>query len=212
MSLYSRLVLAPLTDIVCGAGSLAGRRARVVPRAVGRVVELGAGSGHNLPFYDRRAVERVWAVEPSAEMWERARARLADIGDFVEHVQASAERIPLEDGVADTVVVTWALCSIPDPARALAEARRVLRPGGALLFAEHGRAPEADVRRWQDLINPAWVRVSGGCNLNRDPLALIAAAGFALEDVVEGYERGARPFSFNTHGLARAPGRAPPTS
>lgn len=202
MNLYERFVLAPLTDRVCGNASLRDRRQRVVPLARGRVVELGSGSGHNLPFYDRGAVERVWAVEPSMAMWERARPRLATAPP-VTHLHASAELIPLGDEVADTVVVTWALCSIADPSRAVAEALRVLKPDGALLFAEHGRAPDADVRRWQDSLNPAWSRLSGGCNLNRDAPALIAAAGFTIDRVEAGYEPGARPFSFNTLGVAR---------
>jgi ubiquinone/menaquinone biosynthesis C-methylase UbiE len=202
MGLYDRYLLAPLTDRVCASGANAKHRARVIPRARGRVVELGAGSGLNLPFYDRGAVETLWAVEPSREMWRLAASRLAD-APFARWVSSSAERIPLDDGVADTVVVTWALCTIPDPARALAEARRLLKPDGVLLFAEHGRAPDADVRAWQDRINPVWSRLSGGCNLNRDAPALIASAGFTVDELEAGYLPGARPFTFNVRGVAR---------
>ena len=203
MGLYDRYLLPRLTSWVCSAGAHPGQRQRLVPRARGRVVELGAGSGHNLPFYDRTAVERVWAVEPSLGMWRLARPQLEEAGSFVEHVPASAEAIPLEDGLADTVVVTWALCTIPQPERALAEARRLLKPGGLLLFAEHGRAPDADVRRWQDRLNPVWTLFSGGCNLNRDVPALVSAAGFALEGVEAGYLPGSRPFTFNVLGAGR---------
>jgi len=177
----------------------------VVPRASGRVVELGAGSGHNLPYYDRSAVERVWAVEPSLEMWQLAMPRLAQAVPPVEHVAASAEAVPLDDGVADTVVVTWALCTIPHPDVALAEARRLLKPGGLLLFAEHGRAPDAGVRRWQDWLNPVWTRFSGGCNLNRDVHELLKGAGFSLEGVEAEYLPGMKPFNFNVLGAGRKP-------
>lgn len=203
MGLYERYLLAPLTSWVCATGAHAGHRQRVVPRATGRVVELGAGSGHNLPFYDRVNVERVWAVEPSQQMWRLAKERLAQATIPVEHLAASAEAIPLEDGVADTVVVTWALCTIPHPELALAEARRLLKPGGLLLFAEHGRAPDADVQRWQDRINPVWTLFAGGCNLNRDVTGLVSAAGFELQDIEEGYLPGSRPFTFNTLGAGR---------
>jgi ubiquinone/menaquinone biosynthesis C-methylase UbiE len=184
---------------------MGSRRQRVVPRAHGRVVELGAGSGHNLPYYDGRAVEHVWAVEPSHEMWRLASSRRAQSVPTVEHVPTSAESIPLGDSVADTVVVTWALCTIPHPELALAEARRLLKPGGLLLFAEHGRAPDASVRRWQDRLNPVWTHFSGGCNLNRDVPGLMTRAGFTLEDVEAGYAPGPKPLSFHFLGSARKP-------
>lgn len=203
MGLYERYLLPPLTSWVCSSGLHPDRRQRLVPRARGRVVELGAGSGHNLPFYDRRAVEHVWAVEPSHAMWRLAGPRLAGAESFVEHVPTSAENIPLEDALADTVVVTWALCSIPQPERALSEARRLLKPGGLLLFAEHGRAPDPEVRRWQDRINPVWTLFSGGCHLNRDVPTLVTQAGFELEGVEAGYLPGSRPFSFNVLGAGR---------
>jgi SAM-dependent methyltransferase len=203
MGLYERYLLPRLTSWVCATDELGSCRRRVVPRARGRVVELGAGSGHNLPFYDRSAVERVWAVEPSLEMWQLAGARLEGLGPEVEHVAATAESIPLEDGLADTVVVTYALCTIPRADVALAEARRLLKPGGLVLFSEHGRAPDAEVRRWQDWLNPVWTRFSGGCNLNRDIPALLTAAGFELEGLESEYLPGLKPFSFNVLGAAR---------
>lgn len=203
MELYERHLLPRLTSWVCATDDMGSRRRRLVPRATGRVVELGAGSGHNLPYYDGHRVERVWAVEPSVEMWRLAAGRLAGAGPTVEHLAASAESIPLEDGVADTVVVTWALCTIPRPQAALAEARRLLKPGGLLLFAEHGRAPDASVRRWQERLNPVWTIFSGGCNLDRDVHGLLTGAGFVLEDVEAGYASGLKPLSFNTLGAAR---------
>ncbi|MFZ5442230.1 MAG: class I SAM-dependent methyltransferase [Myxococcota bacterium] len=202
MGLYERFLLPGLTSWVCASGSHGRYRQHVVPRAHGRVVELGAGSGHNLPHYDARAVEHLWAVEPSAGMWRLARERLA-LGPRVEHLAASAEAVPLESAVADTVVVTWALCTIPRPELALAEARRLLKPGGRLLFAEHGEAPDEDVKRWQHRLDPVWNLFSGGCHINRDVPALLTAAGFELEEFHAGYLPGLRPFSFNMRGVAR---------
>lgn len=205
MGLYDRYLLAPLTSWVCASGSHGRYRQHVVPRAVGRVVELGAGSGHNLPLYDPRHVEQVWAVEPSPGMWKLAAERLAGLSHLrVEHLAASAEAVPLERGVADTVLVTWALCTIPRPELALAEARRLLKPGGRLLFAEHGEAPDEDVRRWQHRLDPLWNVFSGGCHINRDVPKLLAESGFALDEFQSGYLPGLRPFSFNLRGVARA--------
>lgn len=134
-----------------------------------------------------------------------AAERLASVaGPRVEHLAASAEEVPLEGGVADTVLVTWALCTIPHPERALAEARRLLKPGGRLLFAEHGEAPDEDVRRWQHRLDPLWNVFSGGCHINRDVPKLLAESSFALDEFHSGYLPGLRPFSFNMRGVARA--------
>lgn len=204
MGLYDRYVLPRLTSWVCASGSHGRYRQQVVPRARGRVVELGAGSGHNLPLYDAKNVELVWAVEPSAGMWQLAAPRLTSTSLRVEHLAASAESVPLESGVADTVVVTWSLCTIPHPELALGEARRLLKPGGRLLFAEHGEAPDEDVRRWQHRLDPVWSRFSGGCHINRDVPGLLAGGGFLIDELHAGYLPGARPFSFNLRGVARA--------
>jgi ubiquinone/menaquinone biosynthesis C-methylase UbiE len=163
-----------------------------VPAAEGRVLEIGVGSGLNLPFYSQR-VRQVIGLEPSPKL-------IAPAAQFIE---GSAEEIPLNDGTIDTVVMTWTLCSIPDASRALGEIRRVLKPGGRLLFAEHGRAPEPNVARWQDRLIPMWKRCAGGCHLNRAVASLIEAAGFALERCETGYMRGAMPLSFMYEASAR---------
>ena len=180
MGLYERYVLPFMIEKACGAPPIRAQRKQLVPRARGRVLEIGAGSGHNLPFYDAEQVEVVFALEPSEGMRRRAAGRVAAARFDVKWLDLPGEEIPLDDASVDTVVVTFTLCTIPDPARALAGMRRVLRPGGRLLFCEHGAAPDEGVRRWQNRINPVWRRVAGGCNLNRDIPRLIDEAGFAI--------------------------------
>lgn len=201
MGLYQRYVLPRLTHWAMGQRQLAQYRARVVGAAEGRVLELGIGSGRNLPFYTDRATE-VIGVDPSPEMLAMARRAAAGRPQRVELIEGSAERLPLDDRSVDTVVVTWSLCSVPDARAAVAEARRVLRPGGRLLFAEHGRSPDPGVERWQDRLTPLWARVAGGCHLNRKPDDLIAAAGFELIELRTGYARGPRPMTYMYEGAA----------
>lgn len=203
-SLYERLVLPRLVDRVCGTRVIERQRRAVVPQARGEVLEIGFGSGLNLPYYDRGQVGRLWALEPSAPMRALAAGRIAAAGLDVRLLDAPGEALPLPDHSVDTVVVTYALCTIPDAPAALAQARRVLRPGGRLLFAEHGAAPDAGVRRWQDRLDRPWSRLAGGCHLNRDVAALLARAGFRVEDMQTGYLRGTpRWAGFNTWGSAR---------
>lgn len=184
MGVWSRHVLPRLVDRLCAAEELSALRAEVVPAASGRVLEVGFGTGHNLAWYDPGRVERLLALEPSAEMVARA-ARRAPAPFPVEVLALEGEQIPLDTASVDTVVVTFTLCTIPDVARALTGMRRVLRPEGRLLFLEHGAAPEPRVRRWQQRLNPLWKRAFGGCHLDRDVPGLLAAAGFAIETLRE---------------------------
>jgi ubiquinone/menaquinone biosynthesis C-methylase UbiE len=208
MGLYERFILPRLIDVGCGSKPVRKQREKIVPLAAGRVVEIGFGSGMNLPYYDPRQVEHVWALEPSQEMWRRA----ADVVDStnlpVEFVEASAEAIPLTSASADTVLVTFTLCSVPDAAAALGEMRRVLKPEGRLVFCEHGAAPDRNVRRWQDRLNPVWRRFAGGCNLNRPIPELIERAGFEVRDLSTMYIPGPRIASFNYWGVATVAPRA----
>ena len=203
MGLYARFFLPRILDVACGVRPTMRQRAKVVPLASGRVLEVGFGSGLNLPFYDRDRVQHVWALEPSAEMWALAEARVGGATFPVEFLKASATEIPLADGTADTVLVTYALCTIPDVLRALGEAARVLKPGGELIFCEHGAAPDESVRRCQDRVNPIWKRLAGGCELNRPIPALIEEAGFRIGDLSSMYLPGWRPATFNYWGRAR---------
>lgn len=167
-------------------------------------MEIGAGSGLNFPFYASDRVERVLALEPSAALRRKARPEVEHLAVPLEWIDCGAEDIPLGDASVDTVVVTYTLCSIEEDLRALAEMRRVLRPGGALIFSEHGAAPQARVLRWQRRLTPVWRRVAGGCHLDRDTSERLQTAGFTLEQVESGYlSRGPRWASYNTAGRAR---------
>jgi ubiquinone/menaquinone biosynthesis C-methylase UbiE len=165
-------------------------------------LEVGAGSGLNLPFYPA-GVTRLLFLDPSRRLLEIGRRRSRSASMAIAWIEGSAEAIPLADRVADSVVTTWTLCTIGDPARALLEIRRVLKPEGRLLFVEHGRAPAPGVRAWQDRLTPVWRRLSGGCHLNRPIDALLLAGGFALERLDAGYGRGPRPFMYLYRGVAR---------
>lgn len=186
MKLYDRSLLPRLTDCVCGLRSLTRLRALVVPRAQGTVLELGAGSCPNLPFYDPTRVARLLALEPSAGLRDMARERLQHSGRPhdafpVELVDGVGEAIPLPDASVDSVVSTFTLCTVPDAAGTLRELRRVLRPGGRLHFAEHGLAAGDRARRWQHRLEPLWIPLAGGCHLTRHPPTLLQKAGFRVD-------------------------------
>ncbi len=202
MNLYERWLLPRLLDLAMRNKEATRYRSELLPAARGKVLEVGAGSGLNLPFYDRR-VERLYALDPSEALLKMARAKAHAVSFPIEFLAGSGEDIPLPDGAVDTTVVTWALCTIPDPGKALREIRRVLKPGGTLLFAEHGLAPDAGVRVWQHRLNPAWRRVAGGCNLNRDTEQLIRASGFDVVKLDKGYAKAPRPLGYMYVGHAR---------
>lgn len=189
MNPYDRYLLPRLTHWACSSPVIERQRALVVPRARGRVLEIGFGSGLNLPHYVHSTVEWIWALEPSAPMRELAAPRIAASGIEVRLLDAKAEEAPLPDASVDSAVVTFSLCTIPDPLAALSHVRRMLKPEGRLLFVEHGAAPNPTVRRWQDRLNGVWGRLAGGCNLNREIVALIEGAGFAVEDIDRAYLR-----------------------
>ena len=202
MGLYERWILPRLTHGVMGGKDFGPYRERVVSQARGRVLEIGIGSGHNLPYYGPE-VQSVTGVDPSVGMSHLARKAAARVSLPVELRVQSAEALPLEDASVDTAVSTWTLCSIPEPLQALREIRRVLRPGGRLLFVEHGRAPEAEVTSWQDRLTPLWKHCAGGCHLNRKVDDLLRAAGFDIVELHTAYSKGPRPFAFMYEGVAR---------
>ena len=202
MGIYDRFILPRVLDFAMRQEPIMRQRRKVVPQAVGTILEIGLGSGLNLAVYDQSKVVKLYGLEPSKELRERASERAREAGVEVEFVGLTGESIPLEDGCIDTVVSTYTLCTIPDVARALMEMHRVLRPGGQLLFSEHGRAPDASVRVWQDRLNPIWRPIGGGCNLNRPIDELIRSAGFTLEGLETRYLPGPRPMTFNYWGAA----------
>jgi ubiquinone/menaquinone biosynthesis C-methylase UbiE len=203
MSFYNRYILPHVIELTMRQKNFAPFRERTAGGAHGRVLEIGIGSGLNLSSF-RPDIESVCGVDPSAELLAKAIGRVATVGFPVRLLEASSEKLPLEDRSFDTAVMTFTLCSIPDARAALLESRRVLKPTGALLFAEHGRAPDPEVMRWQDRLTPVWKRIGGGCHLNRKVDELIQAAGFRLERLSSGYQKFApRPFSFFYEGSAR---------
>jgi len=204
MGLYTRFILPKIVNFTCGTKSCMRQRANVVPSALGCVLEVGFGSGLNLPFYDKAKVRHIWALDPSRELWDLAEERVRGAGLPVEFLNATAEGIPLPDRSADTVLVTFTLCTLPDVSRALREMARVLKPGGELIFCEHGLAPDEDVRRWQNRLNPIWSAFGGGCNLNRPIPSLLEQGGFRLREISSMYLQGWRPASFNYWGRASA--------
>lgn len=204
MGLYERYLLPRLIDRTCGMEAIEAQRAKVVPEARGRVLEIGFGSGRNLPHYAGERVERLFALEPSEGMWRVAERRLRETPFEVERLLLEGEAIPLEDASVDTVVVTYTLCSIAGAERALEGMRRVLRPGGRLLFAEHGLSPDEGVARWQRRVTPVWRLVAGGCHLDRAIPSLVEGAGFAVEGLETGYlPQGPRIAGYQYAGAAR---------
>ncbi|MCG8692814.1 MAG: class I SAM-dependent methyltransferase [Minwuiales bacterium] len=204
MGLYANHILPWLIDRACSAEPVARQREKVVPLAEGTVLEIGIGSGLNLPYYDAAKVEKVIGLDPAEEMLAKARARAAAVAFPVEHLALAGEEIPLDGNSVDTVLVTYTLCTIVDVAAALSGMRRVLKDGGRLIFCEHGLAPDAGVRRVQNLINPFWRRIGGGCNVNRDIPGLLLEGGFAIDSLDTMYLPGTPRFGgFNYWGTAR---------
>ena len=202
MGLYARFILPRLLDLSCRCKVATERRAALVPRASGAVLEVGVGSGLNLRFYSGGSVTRLVAIDPSEAMLSMARRKAAGLAFPVDLRCEPAESLSLGAGSIDTIVMTFTLCSIPEPVRALREMRRVLKPGGRLLFVEHGLAPDPGVRRWQERLNPLWKRVAGGCNLNRKIDALLAESGFRVAELRADYMPGPRPFTYTYEGSA----------
>ncbi len=202
MRLYDRFVLPRLVDFTCSLKPAMRQRAKIVPAASGKVLEIGFGSGLNLPFYDSTKIQHLWALDPAEEMWDLAREKVQRVPFRVEFIKAPAEDLPLADDTVDTVVVTYALCTVPDVLRALLQIKRVLKPSGLLLFCEHGAAPDVGTRRWQTRLNPMWKRLGGGCNLNRPIPTLLQSSGFRLLEMSTMYIPGWKPASFNYWGTA----------
>jgi ubiquinone/menaquinone biosynthesis C-methylase UbiE len=204
MGLYRDQVLPRIVDLAMRGGDLDGVRARVAAGLDGEVLEIGFGSGLNIPFYPA-TITRVWAVDPAAVGRKLAAKRAAASAVPIDYIGLDAERLPVGDASADHVLSTWTLCTIPDPMVALAEVIRVLRPGGAFHFAEHGRSPDAKVARMQDRLNPVQQRVFGGCNVNRPIGELVTASGLELTRLENYYLKGPQATGYIFEGIAVKP-------
>jgi ubiquinone/menaquinone biosynthesis C-methylase UbiE len=202
MGLYAKYVLPHVINLVMRNKDMTRLRAESVPQARGEVLEIGIGSGLNLPFYSSQ-VHRVYGVDPSLELQRMAVKKKSAVPFEVTFFRQSAEQIlPLDDSTIDTIVMAWSLCSIPNPAAALQQMRRVLRPHGRMIFIEHGRSPDPNIMHWQDRITPIWKRIGGGCHLNRKIDELIKAAGFHITDQNHFYLPGPRPMTYTYQGVA----------
>lgn len=202
MKFYQTLILPQLTHWVCAQKSFDLQRKQVVPLASGRVLEIGMGSGLNLPFYDPSNVDQLFGLEPSNGLRAMARKNAAGLRFPVTFIGRPGEEIPLDSRSMDTVLVTYTLCTISDIHGALGQMRRVLKPGGRLIFCEHGLAPDPGVQKWQNRLNPAWNRVSGGCCLNRAIADLITRNGFAIRKLSAQYQNVVKITSFTYRGIA----------
>ena len=187
MSLYDKYVLPKFLNCACGSNPVARQRQKVAPLVEGKVLEIGIGSGLNLPFYDKSKIDELWGLDPSEELSDMAR-KVADSENIeVNFISSGAEEIPLPDKYFDSVLITYTMCTIPEVARANKEIKRVLKRGGKLIFCEHGEAPDENIRKWQKRINPFWGKLAGGCNIDRKIPTLIQNSGFEIVELEEMY-------------------------
>ena len=200
MGFYNDWIVPHLVNLAMRNRQLAPYRERIVGQAEGRILEIGVGSGVNLPLYADHAREIV-GLEPHPKLLKMALKKPGRVP--TELIEGSAESIPLEDSSIDTVVTTWTLCSIRDVAIALTEMRRVLKPSGQLLFVEHGLSPDEGIRKWQNRLTPAWKKIAGGCHLNRPMRTLIENAGFEISRLETGYMPGPKPMTYMYEGAAK---------
>ena len=204
-SLYERYLLPRIIRCSCSTKPIRYQRDKVVPQATGVILEVGMGSGENLPHYDANKVEMIYGLEPSVGMRKLAEPAVERSGLDVEFIDLPGEAIPLPDQSVDTVLLTYTLCTIPDRPAALAQMKRVLKPGGQLIFCEHGLAPDPGIARWQKRINPLWTIFAGGCRIDVPIVSLIRDAGFRVEKQDDMYLPSTpKALGYNVWGTARA--------
>ncbi|KAA3655841.1 MAG: class I SAM-dependent methyltransferase [Calditrichaeota bacterium] len=202
MRLYDKHILPYLTHKICSLSPATRQRQKIIPFAEGKILEIGIGSGLNLPHYNKKKVKYIWGLDPSTELWARSGITNGELPFPFQFLPTSAEQIPLENNSVDSIVVTYTLCSIPDIHTALNEMRRVLKPGGKLFFSEHGTAPDNHIRTLQNILNPVWTIFSGGCQLNRNIPELLKESGFEFEQLEAMYIPGWKFASYNFWGVA----------
>ena len=203
MSLYEKYILPRVLNCACGSKPIKYQREKVVPKAEGIILEVGIGSGLNIPFYDSSKIDKIVGLDPSCELNVMAEKVARENAIDIEFVLSSAEDIPLPDNHFDTVLVTYTMCTIPDAVAANKEMRRVLKPEGRLIFCEHGVAPDLKVSKWQHRIDPYWTKIAGGCHLNRNIPDLIRSAGFQIQSMEEMYLPSTPKFAgYNYWGVA----------
>jgi ubiquinone/menaquinone biosynthesis C-methylase UbiE len=201
MGLYNKYILPKAIHWACSQKPSMLQRKKIIPLAMGNVLEIGVGSGLNLPFYNEK-VKHLTAIDPSEDLWKKNNLNTKTLPFGFYFIKAFAENIPLADSHFDTVVITYTMCTIPDLNKAFSEIRRVLKPTGKLLFCEHGKAPEKRIQKYQNIVNPFWKRIGGGCNLNKNIPTLIEDNGFTIKKIETMYLPGWKPASFNYWGIA----------
>ena len=207
MKLYDKYILPRILNCTCSLEPISEQRQKVVPHARGNILEVGIGSGLNLPFYETSKVKKIWGLDPSEELHEMAKKVVSGLDLDVEFLLKGAEEIPLIDDSVDTVLITYTMCSIPEVEEAIKEIRRVIKPEGVMIFCEHGKAPDAKTLKWQERINPYWKKISGGCNINRDIPNLIKSAGFSITQLETMYLPGTpKILGYNYWGFANITG------
>ncbi|MDH3609256.1 MAG: class I SAM-dependent methyltransferase [Gammaproteobacteria bacterium] len=204
MNFYENHCLPHILNFICGLDVIQKQREKVVPLAQGKILEIGMGSGLNIPFYRAENIELVWGLEPSEGMRKKAQSNLKQAPFEIRWLDLPSEEIPLDNDSVDTVVLTYTLCTIPDWNRALQQMRRVLKPNGKLIFCEHGEAPDENIRRWEEKVNPIWRKVAGGCNLGRPIPSLIEEGGFVIQKLESEYLPGPKFAAFNYWGTANS--------
>ena len=202
MGLYHKYILPGIIDFVCKQKPTRKQREKIVPLAKGNVLEIGIGTGSNMPFYNPEKVTNLVGIDPESANWKVFINKNLSFGFNVDFIEAFAENMPLDNKSIDTVLVTYTLCSIPEIARAFSEIRRIMKPSGKLIFCEHGKAPDAVIQKWQSRINPIWKRIGGGCNLNLNIPKMITDHGFTFDNLEEMYIPGWKPASYNYWGVA----------
>ena len=202
MRFYNKYILPNVINWACKQKPSTLQRKKIIPFASGHVLEIGIGSGLNLPFYDKEKINHLTGIDPSQEIWNKNNIDIQKLPYEFDFIKAFAEQIPIDNNSVDTVVITYTLCTIPETNKALTEIRRVLKPSGTLLFCEHGKAPDKAILKWQNRINPLWKKIGGGCNLNRDIPKIIKDNGFKMRHIETMYITGWKPASFNYWGTA----------
>ena len=204
MSFYDKYILPKVLNCTCASKPIRYQRDKIVPLAEGVVLDVGIGSGLNIPFYNKSKINYLYGLDPSKELLDIAKSIAKENQLEVDFLQCSAESIPLPDKSIDTVLITYTMCTIPDVALSNSEIMRVLKDDGKLLFCEHGLAPDKHIAKWQKRINPLWGKIAGGCNLNRDIPKLISSSGFKISSMEEMYLPSTPKFAgYNYWGVAK---------
>ena len=204
MGFYDKYILPKFLNCACGTKPINYQRNKIVPLAKGIVLDIGIGSGLNIPFYNKSNIGHLYGLDPSEELLKIAKPLAKKNNLEIEFLQCGAEAIPLPDQSIDTVLITYTMCTIPDIKLSNSEIMRVLKPKGQLLFCEHGLAPDKNIAKWQRRINPIWSKIAGGCNLNRDIPKLITSSGFKISNMEEMYLPSTPKFAgYNYWGVAK---------